>query len=144
MTLAELTVLPDVAVLHERRVPGCPAPIGQLWVGPGGVTVVGTDPVRRRDPVSLRGLVTAAERHVDLVEACLVQWGAGDVDVRGCLCPADLAGSSHPFAGLRVGAVPLLDPAGVARLARRPGALPAGRVTRLAELLHAALPSTAR
>ena len=144
MTMAELLVRTDVAVLHRRRVPGCPARIDHLAIGTGGLTVIGAEPVRGRDPIELRTLVTTVERHVDLVRACLEQWAAGDVDVRGCLCPVDLAGARHPFTGLRVRGVPLLDAAGASRLAARPGGLSPARVARLVALFAAALPAVPR
>jgi len=144
MTTAELLCREEVAVLHGRRVPGCPVPIDHLAVGPGGVTVIGAEPLRRRDPRGLRDLVTGVERHVELVRACLVQWGADDVDVRGCLCPVDLHGTTHRFAGLRLRAVPLLDAAAASRLAARPGDLSPSRVARLTGLLAAALPAARR
>jgi len=92
MTMAERLCCEPVTVLHGRRIPGCPARIDHLAIGPGGLTVIGAGPVRGRDPFALRDLVTAVERHVDLLRACLRQWNAADVDVRGCLCPADLHG----------------------------------------------------
>jgi len=94
--------------------------------------------------MGLRDLVTGVERHVDLLRACLVQWGAGDVDVRGCLCPVDLHGTSHRFAGVRLRAVPLLDAAAASRLAARPGDLLPSRVARITGLLAAALPTARR
>jgi hypothetical protein len=141
MTMAERLCRAQVAVLHGRRVPGCPARIDHLAIGPGGLTVVGAGPVRGRDPFALRDLVTAVERHVELIRACLAQWGAADVDVRGCLCPDDLHGAAHRFAGLGVRDVPLLDAAGAARLAARPGPLSPARVERLTDLFAAALPA---
>jgi hypothetical protein len=144
MTAAELLCREEVAVLHGRRIPGCPAPLDHLAVGPGGITVIGAEPLRRRDPMGLRDLVTGVERHVDLLRACLVQWGAGDVDVRGCLCPVDLQGIPHRFTGMRLRAVPVLDAAGASRLAARPGDLSASRVARITGLLIAALPAARR
>jgi len=144
MTMAERLCREPVTVLHGRRVPGCPARIDHLAIGPGGLTVVGTGPVRGRDAFVLRDLVTAVECHVDLLRACLIQWGAADVDVRGCLSPAELAGAGSRFAGLRLRHVPLLDAAGAARLAARPGPLSPARVERLAGLADAALPAARR
>ncbi len=144
MTMAERLCRAEVAVLHGRRVPGCPARIDHLAVGPGGLTVIGAGPVRECDPLGLRDLVTAVERHVELVRACLVQWGAADVDVRGCLCPATAQGTASRFAGLHLRAVPLLDAAGAARLAGRPGPLSPARVERLTGLFAAALPVVPR
>ncbi len=142
--MAERLSQTPVTVLHGLRVPGCPARIDQLAVGPGGLTVIGAGHVGGRDPRALRDLVTAVERHVELIRACLAQWGAPDVAVRGCLCPTDAQGAAARFAGLRVRAVPLLDAAGAARLAARPGGLSRARVERLTGLLAAALPATTR
>lgn len=144
MTTAALLCQEELAVLHRRRIPGCPAPIDHLAVGPGGITVIGAEPLRRRDPRGLRDLVTGVERHVELVRACLVQWGAADVDVRGCLCPVDLQGTAHRFAGMRLRGVPVLDPAAASRLAARPGDLSPSRVARITGLLAAALPAASR
>ncbi len=144
MTTAELLCRDAVAVLHGRRIPGCPAPIDHLAVGPGGITVIGAEPLRRRDPMRMRDLFTGVERHVDLLRACLEGWGASDVDVRGCLCPVDLHGIPHRFTGVRLRAVPVLDAAAASRLAARPGTLSAARVDRLTDLLAAALPATRR
>jgi hypothetical protein len=138
MTMAELLVRTDVHVLGGRRVPGCPAPIDHLAVGPGGVTVIGTGPAGRRDPAELQYLLTAVTRHVELIGRCLEQWGAIDVDVRGCLSLAD-PGGREPFAGARVRGIPLLGAAGASRLAARPGPLSPARVARLAGLFADAL-----
>ncbi len=142
--MAERLCRAEVAVLHGRRVPGCPARIDHLAVGPGGLTVIGAGPLRDGDPFALRDLVTAVECHVELVRACLAQWGAADVDVRGCLCPDDLHGAAHRFAALSVRDVPLLDAAAAARLAARPGPLSPARVERLTGLFAAALPAAGR
>ena len=131
-----------VVLLHDRRIPGRGrANIDHIAIGPGGITVIDTKSARGRLRIENRGgflsprrelllingrdrtqLVDGLERQVEAVRTAIAELTAGELDVRGALCFANLEGL--PRLGqltMRSGTIAIDAPRGVAKLARRQG-----------------------
>jgi Nuclease-related domain len=145
---------PDIALLHDRCLPGSRANIDHLAFAPTGIYVIDTKrhtgkisvakaligqpklTIGGRDRTSLiRGLA----KQVKAVEATLVD-SQQDVPVHGCLCfiapPGLLANSGLPLIGtLTIDGYPLYDPRRLAKRLSARGPLSASQTDRLLELV---------
>jgi hypothetical protein len=151
----------DVVLLHDRRILGRGrANIDHLAIGPGGVTVIDTKAAHGRIQLTkVGGLLSARqelllvngrdrtrqldalERQIETIKRVLTKADITEVDVRGALCYPNI--DALPLLGqlrARNGTLIIDDPRGVAKLARRAGALGQGDVQRIAEQLALRLP----
>jgi hypothetical protein len=150
----------DTVLLHDRRIPSRGrANIDHLAIGPGGVTVIDTKGARgriqltkvggllspRREVLLVNGRDRTAaldglERQMTDVTALLANAGFADVDVRGALCYPNIDKLPLLQRRARHGSIIIDDTRGVARLARRRGALDRGAIERVAQALARGLP----
>jgi hypothetical protein len=147
-----------IVVLHDRRIPGRPANIDHLAVGPAGVYVIDTKRHRglvaakdmggwRRSDVRLfvgkrdrTKLVEGIAHQVATVTGVLSRLPVGmDVEVIPVLCfdGAEWGWFAKPFS---MGGVHVCSPKTIAQLVRRPGPLDAERIADLADHLATSLP----
>ncbi len=147
----------DVALLHDRRIPGSRANIDHLAVGPGGVTVIDSKHVKGKAHAKRRGglfsprtehLVIAGRDRTKYVEGveqqiALVRQVVAAMDraivVAGCLCIVDVDGLPL-LTRIKIRDVAVVGARGAARLAARPGHLGAGEIDQVARTLAAAFP----
>jgi len=150
-----------VVLLHDRRIPGRGrANIDHIAIGPGGVTVIDTKAARgriqltkvggllspRRDMLLVNGRdrthqLDALERQIQAVECALAKADLSHVGVRGALCYPNI--DRLPVLRqlrARNGTLIIDEPRGVAKLARRAGALRQTDVQRIIEQLARRLP----
>lgn len=150
----------DTVLLHDRRIPSRGrANIDHLAIGAGGVTVIDTKGARgrvqltkvggllspRREVLLVNGRDRTAaldglERQMTAVTALLAKVGLSDVDVRGALCYPNIDKLPLIQRHARHGSMVIDDPRGVARVARRRGALDRTAIERVVEALTRGLP----
>jgi hypothetical protein len=150
---------PDVALLHDRRIPGRASNIDHIAFAPSGVYVI--DAKRYRGKVVLRrplfgapqlriagrdrtSLLAALEKQVTVVRAALAPL-ADDVPVHGCLCflsPSDRPGhvGLPMIRTLCINGFALYHPARLAKHLNRPGPLAPERARSLRNEMCARLP----
>lgn len=148
-----------VRLLHDRRIPRHgQANIDHVAIGPGGVTVIDSKTHRgdvrvehvgglfapRRAVLRINGreqtkLIDGIERQVGYVREALRGAGEGPIDVRAALCFPNVDGLPL-FRQLTVRDVAIDGPKPVARLAARPGLLPADEVDRIWQVLALRFP----
>lgn len=95
---------PDVAVLHDRRIPGSRANIDHIAIAASGVWVIDTKrykgkvevakPLFGKPTLRIGGrdktnLIAGLSKQVDLVTAAVVDIALVDVEVHGCFCFVD-------------------------------------------------------
>ena len=135
---------PDVAVLHDRRIPGSRANIDHIAVAATGVWVIDTKrykgkvqiakPLFGKPTLTIAGrdktkLVDGLAKQVELVTAVLDDLDA-DVPIYGCFC---FVGSELPLFGTpRIKGLTIFGRRGLAKQLNATGTLPTDRLAALA------------
>ena len=143
---------PDVAVLHDRRIPGSRANIDHIAVAATGVWVIDTKrykgkvqiakPLFGKPTLTIAGrdktrLVDGLAKQVELVTAALATLGT-DVPIHGCFCFVD---SELPLFGTpSINGPTIFGRRGLARQLNATGALSADRAAALARALAQRFP----
>lgn len=144
---------PDVAILHDRRVPGSRANIDHVAVAATGVWVIDTKrykgkvqiskPLFGKPTLKIAGrdktkLVDGLAKQVELVTAAIADLDP-HVPIRGCFCFID---SELPLFGTpSINGLTIFGRNGLARQLNAAGALPADRAAQLAAALAERFPS---
>lgn len=145
---------PDVAILHDRRIPGSRANIDHIAVAASGVWVIDTKrykgkvqiskPLFGKPTLKIAGrdktkLVDGLAKQVDLVAAAIA-----DLDpyapIRGCFCFIDSELSL--FGTPSINGLTIFGRKGLAKQLNASGALSADRAAQLAAALAQRFPST--
>jgi hypothetical protein len=152
---------PDVAVLHDVRLPGSRANIDHIAFAPSGVYVI--DAKRYRGKIRVQKpwlgdaklviggrdrtrLIAGLERQVAAVRGAIAATGESDVPVSGCLCflapDTPMAGVGLPvFRTLRINGYPLYPSAGLCKQLSRPGPISTDRARELRSFVASRFPA---
>ncbi len=135
-----------VLLLHQLAVPGSELTVDHLAVGPGGITVIVSEPAAGRARVSDGRLLIGGEdrseviagvlARVEAVTAALANAGIARAEVAGALC-WDSAEATVPWRALSLDGVLIDGASGVAKLARRRGSMRSQDVELAAATLRA-------
>lgn len=144
---------PDVAVLHDRRIPGSRANIDHIAVAATGVWVIDTKrykgkvhiskPLFGKPTLKIAGrdktkLVDGLAKQVDVVAAAIADLDP-HVPIRGCFCFID---SDLPLLGTpTINGLTIFGRKGLAKQLNATGALPPDRAADLAAALAQRFPS---
>jgi hypothetical protein len=148
----------DVALLHDRRIPGRGrANIDHLAIGPAGVTVIDTKSGRgnvelatrlfsREELLVVNGRdrtrqLDALERQMQSVSSALERGGVPGMQVTGALCYPFMRRRWLHNSCARGGLIVVDKPRQIAKLTRRPGPLRRSEIVEVSGILERAFPS---